>query len=291
MDNCRYVQPQSLTEVPEILASLTDRSVILAGGTDLLISIREKRPDIDICLSLFTLPELRRVEMEAGWLSIGTMVTHTAASEHPLIQKYAGALAMACASVGSKQVRNKGTVGGSVMNGSVASDVIPCLCLLRGELEFLTLEGNLRIPVMEYLEDRRRWQQSRALLTAVRLPVEEGTTSCFLKQGSRPQVTIAQISLCASWSGQGEKKREFRMVMGAVSALPRIYEPDVLDNDGRVNREKVLTLAGQLREEIAAIRMSRKRPSKLKFTPAEQLYKERAVKGVLLDLFELIDKR
>ena len=110
MSEVRYLQPERLSEVPALLDMLTERSVILAGGTDLLTSIRDKRPEIDTYLSLYRLPELRVVEETGGWLKIGAMVTHTMAAEHPAIREKFSALSRAGARVGSKQIRNKGTV-------------------------------------------------------------------------------------------------------------------------------------------------------------------------------------
>lgn len=289
--SARFFQPERLEEVPAILAGLTYRSVILAGGTDLLIKLRDKRPEIDSWLSLCRLTELHAVSEEDGWLKIGSMVTHTTASEHETISARFHALSMACASVGSKQVRNKGTLGGSVMNASVASDIIPCLCLFHAQLEFLTQNGPERIDIRTYLENRRAWQDPQRLLTAIYLPLTDGMDSCFKKLGSRAEVTIAQISLCASWIGTESRKEQMRVVMGAVSPTPLIYDPAELLEDGTITPDKSLAFARRLRADIAQIRMNRKKPSKLKFTPAEQQYKERAVRGLLCDLAALINQR
>ena len=120
-----FFQPDTLEEVRDILADMTEKSVILAGGTDLMIYIRDKKPDIDRYLSLCRLSELKKIKVDQDELKIGAMVTHNQAAEDLLIRKYFTALSVACGKVGSCQVRNKGTLGGNIMNASPAADTVP----------------------------------------------------------------------------------------------------------------------------------------------------------------------
>lgn len=287
----QFLQPERLNDVPALLPTLTDRSLILAGGTDLLIKIRKDRPDIDAILSICRLKELQTVEAAGSYLKIGAMVTHTQASEDEAISSRFCALSMACGEVGSKQIRNKGTIGGSIMNASVASDITPCICLFQGELEFLTVDGLRRVSIFEYLENHRQWESPQILLTAIYLPMAQAQDSCFIKLGSREEVTIAQISLSVSWATRAGEERQMRAVLGAVSPVPKIDDPMPLLEGASISEANALAFSKMLREEITNIRLVRKRPSKLKITPAEQQYKERAVKGLVFDIVDCINHR
>lgn len=291
-----YWQPDTMEKMEELLGRLTDKSVILAGGTDLLIKIRERQPEIDGYLSLCRLKELKKIEEQDGFLKIGAMVTHTQAAENSLIQKYFRALSMACLKVGSQQVRNKGTLAGNIMNGSVAGDMIPCIWNFHGELEFLSPQGYERIHIKEYLEKGgKKWAGCQKLLTAIYLPLnrtEEGSTdSCFYKLGSRTEVTIAQISLCAVWKNKKGRKTDVELVMGAVDTMPVNCSCGELLEGAFIEEDRAEKAAQMLREQIYNIRQKRIRQPKLKITEAEKIYKERAVKGLLYDVTEDMNQR
>lgn len=289
-EEVRYYQPSSFEELNEILPRLTEKSVILAGGTDLLITVRDKHPDIDCWLSLWSLKELCKIEVEDSYLKIGAMVTHNQAANHPLIKQYFQALSMACSRVGSQQVRNKGTLAGSIANASPAGDIMPCMYLFDAEIELLSSQGKRRIKAKEYLADeRRRKREIREVITVLYLPIDEKKKSCFVKLGSRQEVTIAQISMCVSWKETKKGREEITSYIGAIDRSP----VEFLGCEwlcGKEAMEKSGDEASKiLREQIKKVRLNRKRESKMKFTQEEKLYKERAAKGVIFDILELME--
>ena len=139
--SAEYLQPKSFEELESSLLRLTDKSVILAGGTDLLPKIRSGKKEPDIYLSLCRLEKLGNIERQGDWLKIGAMATHEQAADNPLIREYFTGLAMACSRVGSRQIRNKGTLGGSLANASPAGDIMPCVFLYGGKIEIVGKEG------------------------------------------------------------------------------------------------------------------------------------------------------
>lgn len=290
----RYFQPDTLDGIEAYLAEMTEHSVILAGGTDLLVSVRKNRPQIDTYLSLCCIPELRRICREGPWLKIGAMVTHSQAEENAEIKRYFRALSMACGGVGSKQVRNKGTLGGNLMNGSPAGDIIPCVWLFNGELEFITPDGRIRMAFRDFLAKKKRQAMPNALLVAIWLPLSEEEPpkdSCFWKLGGREEVTIAQISMAASWRYGSSGKEAVELVLGAVDLQPVSGPWNSLLEGPEISAEAKEAAAGMMREAIADIRKRRARAPKLKITEAEKLYKERAVKGLLFDVIQDMNQR
>ena len=126
------------------------------------------------------------------------------------------------------------------------------------------------------------------LLTSIWLPVEEGQKSCFAKLGSRREVTIAQISLCISWKEGDNGYTDMKGFIGAVDVRPVEFECACLL--GGKSEEKKEEAAQWLSQKIKSIRTSRARESKLKITEAEKRYKERAVKGIVFDTAEMIER-
>lgn len=287
--SAEYLQPKSFEELESSLLRLTDKSVILAGGTDLLPKIRSGKKEPDNYLSLCRLEMLGNIERQGDWLKIGAMATHEQAADNPLIREYFTGLAMACSRVGSQQIRNKGTLGGSLANASPAGDIMPCVFLYGGKIEILGKEGIRFVEAKEFLTENGRTVLGRnELLTSIWLPVEEGRKSCFTKLGSRREVTIAQISLCISWKEQDLACRDMRGFIGAVDVRPVEFE--CVSLLGERSEEKKEEAAQWLSGKIRSIRTSRTRESKLKITEAEKRYKERAVKGIVFDAAEMIER-
>lgn len=276
-----YIQPSCMEELRRALSVLPERTAVLAGGTDLMPRLRAKRPELDAMLSLWAIPELRFIEEREGWVRIGAMVTHAQTAENEAVGRYFHALQMACSHVGSQQIRNKGTLGGSLANASPAGDIMPCLFLYGGQVEILGPGGGRRLPAEEYLGvDGRTALGTNEILTALWLPIVPELHSCFVKLGSRTEVTIAQISICAAWHEQPEGPEILSAWVGAIDRRPVPFPvPEYL---ARADTAK--QAADALAGEIRRISQSRSRPSKLKITEAEQRYKERAAAGVIYDI-------
>lgn len=286
MSGTAYLQPDTLEELQALLPSLPEKTAVLAGGTDLMPKIRARHPDYACILSLWKIPQLRTVEEQEGWLKIGAMVTHAAAARDPRICRWFRGLSMACSHVGSQQIRNKGTLGGSLVNASPAGDIAPCVVLYHGEVELLGASGTRRLTMDQFLSsDGRIDLKPGEILTAIWLPIDEALDSCFVKLGSRREVTIAQISLCAAWHTEDGKRTQIRAVAGAIDRRPCPFpNPQLL-----ADQTKAEEAAQGLAQKIQEIRLQRTRPPKLKLTPAEQLYKERAAKGVVYDLLDAME--
>ena len=276
----------------EALGQMTEKSRVLAGGTDLLIELREKRPEVDRVLSLWGLPGWTEIREEGQELVIGAMAIHEDIARNPLVKRYARALSMACGSVGSRQIRNKGTIGGSLGNASPAGDMMPCLFLLHGTVELMDAQGACRlVPAEEFLTaEGKTVLTPGTVIRSVRLPIRPDRDSCFVKLGSRREVTIAQISLGFAWTRQADRHQDPEAVIGAVDRRPRwVPEAAELLTAMPVPDEARDRLSEILSERIQEIRLHRKRPPKLKITEAERLYKERAVRGVVYDAADAME--
>lgn len=284
----KYLQPDTLEKLEELLPVMTDKSAVLAGGTDLFPRIREGKQTPDRYISLCRIEDLKKIEEIDGWLKIGAMVTHEQAAGDGKIKQYFKALHMACSKVGSQQIRNKGTIGGNIVNASPAGDIMPCVFLYGGEVEIMSTKGYRRIKIEEFLRENGKTDLGiQEILTAVWLPEDAEKKSCFIKLGGRREVTIAQISLCASWSEKGGRKENIKVYAGAVDVKPILFsEAELLAQDREEATEQA---ASALRRQIKEIRMRRMRESKLKITEAEKLYKERAAKGMIYDLAALME--
>src|SRR5829696_2752659 len=141
-------RPETFAEALEIKAERPD-AVPLAGGTDLIVAInfREARPDA--ILDLTAVPELREWAPDDGRVRVGAGVTYTRVIEE-LADRLPG-LAIASRTVGSLQIRNRGTIGGNLATASPAGDGLPPLYTSDAVIEVASVRGTRRLPVAEFV--------------------------------------------------------------------------------------------------------------------------------------------
>jgi CO/xanthine dehydrogenase FAD-binding subunit len=183
------VTPRSLDEALRLKAELP-HAVPLQGGTDLLVELNFDRRRPDVIINLAELDELRGWSREVGFVRLGAGLTYTEAMAAPL-----RALAEASRTVGSPQIRNRGTIGGNLGTASPAGDALPPLLAEEAEVEVASLRGERRIALREFLlGPKRNSLEADELITGVRVRAS-GEPQTFMKVGPRNAMVIAIASL------------------------------------------------------------------------------------------------
>ena len=187
-----FLQPRSL---PEALAVKAERpgAVPIAGGTDVMVELNFDRRRPEVVLDLTRVPELASWERSDGGVRVGAGVTYTR-----MVAELAGdlpGLAIAARTVGSPQIRNRGTIGGNLGSASPAGDCHPPLLAVRAQVEVASASGgSRRIPVDSFFTGPK--QSALApdeLICAVHLPAATGPQQ-FAKIGTRNAMVIAVCS-------------------------------------------------------------------------------------------------
>lgn len=186
-----FLSPTTLTEALEVKAEHPD-AVPLAGGTDVMVEINFDRARPEVLLDLCRVDELAGWSREDGWVRLGACVTYAR-----LLDELAGTLpglAMAARTVGSPQIRNRGTVGGNLGSASPAGDCHPPLLAADAEVELASTSGTRRLPVREFFTGpKRHAAHPDELITAVLVPASAGPQQ-FSKVGTRNAMVIAVCS-------------------------------------------------------------------------------------------------
>ena len=168
-------------------------AIPIAGGTDLMVALNFDRARPQAILDLTRVPELRDWEADDGRLRIGAGVTYTRLIEE-LGERLPG-LAIASRTVGSPQIRNRGTVGGNLGTASPAGDGLPPLYVSDAEVELASATGTRRLPVAEFVTGpKRQAARDDELIAAFHLPAATGAQQ-FAKIGTRNAMVIAVCSL------------------------------------------------------------------------------------------------
>ncbi|WP_410605671.1 FAD binding domain-containing protein [Amycolatopsis sp. lyj-90] len=210
-----FLRPSSLTEALAVKAERPD-AVPIAGGTDVMVELNfdHRRPG--------ALLDLNRVTELAGWTETDGEIRLGASVPYVRVIAELGevlpALAMASRTVGSPQIRNRGTVGGNLGAASPAGDTHPVLLVLGAEIEAASVRGTRRIPAEEfYLGVKRHALEPDELITAVYLPAEAGPQQ-FAKVGTRNAMVIAVCSFAVALH---LGTREVRAAVGSAAPTPR----------------------------------------------------------------------
>lgn len=166
-----YVRPASLDDALRILRDREGEAKILSGGYSLLPLLKLRLAQPGVLVDLKRVPGLDAIVERGAELVIGGRVTHGAIAAHPTIRAAHGVLADAALLIGDPQVRNWGTLGGSVAHADPAADWPSCLCALRASIVVRSLEGERVIAARDFFIDAFVTAiEPTEILTEVRIP-------------------------------------------------------------------------------------------------------------------------
>src|SRR5215210_6630038 len=185
--------PRSLDEALSLRAEHPG-AVPIEGGTDVMVELNFDRARPEVVLNLNEVSELKGWSRDDGTLRLAAGLTYDEAMRSPLAEELP-ALAEASRTVGSPQIRNRGTIGGNLGTASPAGDALPPLLVEAAEIELVSLRGVRTIPLSEFLVGpKKNALADDELITAV-LIQPSGAPQTFMKIGPRNAMVIAVCSL------------------------------------------------------------------------------------------------
>ncbi len=199
---------------------------IIAGGSDLFIQIRDGRLSGVELISIHEIDELKGVSLdECGAIRIGALTSFSHVASSPVIKERIPVLGEAVSTVGSPQIRNLGTIGGNICNGSPAADSPPTLFAFDTQVEVTGPEGVRIVPIKDfYLGPKKVDLAPGELLTAIIIPREsyEGYSGNYIKYASRNALDISVVSCSVNVKLSEDKKsiNNIRAAFGAVGPVP-----------------------------------------------------------------------
>ncbi len=219
--------PRSLDEALRVRAERPDARPV-AGGTDVLVELNFDRSRPPALLNLNEVPELRGFTRENGTLVLGAGLTYAEAMRNPLAAALP-ALAEASRTVGSPQIRNRGTLGGNLGTASPAGDALPPLLVEDAEVELASVRGTRRLPVSEFLLGvKRNALAPDELVVSVRV-TPSGAAQTFMKVGPRNAMVIAVCSLAVAVD---RERGELRAAFGSAAPVATLVTAQIGDADG-----------------------------------------------------------
>jgi len=219
--------PRSLDEALRMSAE-TPGALAIQGGTDVMNALNFDRARPEALLNLNEVPELRGWSRENGALRLGAGLTYAEVMSGPLAEAMP-ALAEASRTVGSPQIRNRGTIGGNLGTASPAGDALPPLLIEGAEIEVASVRGARRVPLTEFLVGPKRnsLEDDELIVAAVVHPSGEPQT--FMKVGPRNAMVIAVCSLALVADRQ---RGEIRASFGSAGPMSGLVACPIEESDG-----------------------------------------------------------
>ena len=216
------VAPGKLSKVLELLAREPGVWLPVAGGTEVMVQYGAGRLGARKLVSLWGLPELRRIERTEQELIIGAGCTYSDLRNHPLVAQEFPLLARAASWTGSIANQNRGTLGGNIVNASPAADSLPALLVYEAELLLISARGTRRIP---YGDFHTGYKQTRLapdeIISGIALqPRFAGYHAYSRKVGTRNAQAIAKLCLAGLGRVSDNKIEDVRLAIGSMAVTP-----------------------------------------------------------------------
>lgn len=170
-----YVAPESVEDAVQALVDGGEDAAVITGGQSLVPVLRMRLGAPSVLVDLRRLDGLREIRLDGETLVIGARATHHQLAGDDLVREHAGLLAQAAGSVGSAQIRYRGTIGGSLAHADPAGDIAPAVLALDGSVELTGPGGSRLVPASEFLVDYfTTAREPDEIVTAVHLPSHAG---------------------------------------------------------------------------------------------------------------------
>jgi len=221
-----YLFPHSVDEALDMLQRCAGAGRIIAGGTDLMLDIKQGRRAVDTFVDITRIPELRGIRaLDDGTIWIGAATTHREIWESELIQARAAVLAQACRRVGALQIQSVGTLGGNVVNAMPAADGSIALAALSAEAEIATLSGRRWLPLSEIFSQPGvcKIEPSAQILTALRFrALGRRAGSAFQRLARRRALSLPMLNcgVVVQLNPAGDHFEFAAIALGPVAPVP-----------------------------------------------------------------------
>lgn len=223
MREFEYLEPNSVDEVSRLLTEHGDDARVIAGGTALMLAMRQRMLAPTHLISVAKLDRLRSIEFDsATGLRIGALNRHIDVARSELIKTHAPVLSQMAAQVANPQVRNQGTIGGNLCYADPSTDPPGCLLALDASVVLGSMRGERTLSMEEFLVDYYTTAlEPDEILLEIWVPVQaantQGVYSRFLRTAAEHR-PIASVALVAQ--RDGNLCRQARIAVGASTPIP-----------------------------------------------------------------------
>ncbi len=262
MKEFKYLSPTSVEEAISFYGQHSETSKFIAGGTDVIVKLKEGWMEPDFLISLKKIKELGELHKNEATkeLSIGALVTHAILEKSLMIQNEYPIIYDAVSNIGSLQVRNVGTIGGNLMNAVPSADGAVPMIALDGVALLHGPDGERSIEVKDlFVKPYETVLKPGEILKKITIPPQEvNTGSAYIKFGRRAAMELPLIGIGVLLTLDADQKTctNARIVLGVAAPTPiRAFEAEKTLVGQKIN-EEILVKAGQIAADESQVRDS-----------------------------------
>lgn len=217
-----YFFATTIQEAVDLLSHYGEDAKVIAGGTDLLVRMRDGLIQPAALVDIERIPELSRISSEDQRLRIGATASIASILESPEVNRFAPVVSEAARQMGAVQLRNRATIGGNLASAVPSADMAPPLLVLEAVAHIIGPSEERTLPLEAFfVGPHQSALRPDEVLTSVDFPMRErGTGAAFVKFGKRSAQVIAVVNVAAWVRLRGFRIEEARIALGAVAPTP-----------------------------------------------------------------------
>jgi carbon-monoxide dehydrogenase medium subunit len=247
-----YDRPQNLHSVLELKDGYRNKAFIYAGGTDLVVNIKEGMVKPELLIDIKDLPELHKLCRDNGTLYIGAAITFTELIDTEFVKQACPMLHDACKTVASTGVRSRATLVGNICSAVPSLDSATPLLCYEAVVHCASVDGTRNIPISEwFLAPRKTAIKDNEMVTGISLSIpKEASSSVYLKLGRYGGEDLAQ----AGWGIWMNTAKQYRIAHCALAPIPaRATSIEALLNGKELAEELIQAAVALIPNEINPI--------------------------------------
>mgnify|MGYP002346945404 CR=1 FL=1 len=216
-----YLRPSTVSEAVDLLAQHEGEARLLAGGTDLLVSMKRRAITPDYLVGLHGIADLQGIRGEEGILRIGALTTLSEIQESSVIRDNCYCLYEATLDFATPQVCNTATIGGNICRSSPSADTACPLLVMDASATVVGLDGSRTVRLSEFFTGPGTNVLENGILTEITVPIPQKPYGTAFAKMTRNSCDLAKANGAVRIGIQEERCTDVRIAVGAVAETPR----------------------------------------------------------------------
>jgi len=256
MDQFKYISPKTKEEVLEILKQEKSEACIVAGCSNVLPYIKDKKLPAKLLLDISGIEELNYIKESEDEIYIGAGTTISGLINSKIIREECNILYQAAEQFADPTIRNSATIGGNIADASPAADVAPPLLVLDAVLEVESMDGKREISLKNFfVGPRKTVLHDDEMISSIKIkddPINKN--GCFIKLGLRQAMAISLATVALILEVEKDKVADVRIAMGSIAPIPlRLIKVEEFLKNKKINDEFIEEAVKKVREEVKPI--------------------------------------
>lgn len=250
LSGVRFHAPRTAEEAVQLLSDLKG-ACVLAGGTDLLVDLKQGLTDVNDVISLQDIEELKGITKERNRIRIGALSTPQEILSSSLIRQHFPALSETAQSMASIQIRTLATIGGNITSAVPSADLPPSLIAADASVELFCTESSREVPLSDFFTGPRKTVcRTKELLVSVFVPLPSSYTGIsYQKCTLREANSLAVASVASRLTLKNGKTERAAIVLGAVAPTPVLASKASAHLQGKAPSSEVFEEAAAMAKE------------------------------------------